>query len=373
MKTQLLVIEDELSIRENVAELLTLQGFMVDTAADGHEGINRAIQSQPDLILCDVMMPGMNGYQVLESIRAHRSLSHVPFIFLTARAEPDDLRQGMVSGADDYLIKPFTSKDLLKSIETRLKREQIRNNQLQVQLTDYLTNLGRVTIHEHNTPLAGIMGFIGLLKEDHPTLDSSEMESMLDQMMRCCLRLKRTLENERLTNLLIHPHGSAEYDALSQGNSYVFDALVKRLKQTIEKEHEQPATILIATEMAHLRVPPHSLTKILEELIDNAIKFSERGREVCVSGLISEEYYQLTITNWGRAFKSSDILRIAPYTQFDRNYYEQQGSGLGLFIVKTLIEMNQGHLQIDSKPEGLTKVTLQLSLMDRVLSLNKSA
>ncbi|QDK81142.1 hybrid sensor histidine kinase/response regulator [Spirosoma sp. KCTC 42546] len=373
MKRQILVIEDESSIRENVAELLTLQGFSVDTAADGQEGINRAIQSQPDLILCDVMMPGMNGYQVLESIRAHRSLSHLPFIFLTARAEPDDLRQGMVLGADDYLIKPFTSKDLLKSIETRLKREQIRNHQVQVQLTNYLTNLGRVTIHEHNTPLAGIMGFIGLLKEDYPTLDSAEMESMLDQMMRCCLRLKRTLENERLTNLLIHPHGSAEHDALSQGNSYVFDALVKEVKQTIEKEHEEPATILTTTEMAHLRLPPHSLTKILEELIDNAIKFSERGRDVCVSGLIRDECYQLTITNWGRAFKSSDSLRIAPYTQFDRKYYEQQGSGLGLFIVKTLIEMNQGHLQIDSKPEGLTKVTLQLPLMDRVRSLNKSA
>jgi len=67
-------------------------------------------------------------------------------------------------------------------------------------------------------------------------------------------------------------------------------------------------------EMAHLRLPPHSLTKILEELIDNAIKFSERGCDVCVSGLIRDECYQLTITNWGRAFKSSDILRIAPYT-----------------------------------------------------------
>ncbi|WP_461102659.1 hybrid sensor histidine kinase/response regulator [Spirosoma koreense] len=361
---QVLVIEDESSIRENVAELLTLEGFIVGTAHDGQEGINQAIQSQPDLILCDVMMPGMNGYQVLESIRAHRSLSHVPFIFLTARAEADDLRQGMVLGADDYLIKPFTSKDLLKSIETRLKKEQIRNNQVQAQLTEYLANLGRVTIHEHNTPLAGIMGSIGLLKGVHSTLDSAETKFMLDQMMTCCLRLKRTLDNERLTNQLIHPHGSVDYDALSQGNSYVFDALVEQVKQTIEKEHEQPATILIATEMAHLRLPPHSLTKILEELIDNAIKFSDRGRDVCVSGLIRDECYQLTITNWGRAFKSSDVRRIAPYTQFDRKYYEQQGSGLGLFIVKTLIEMNQGHLQIDSTPEGLTKVTLQLPLMD---------
>jgi two-component system, OmpR family, response regulator len=122
--TQLLLIEDDLQIRNNLTELLTLQGYKVEAASSGLDGLECAQSHRPDLILCDVMMPQIDGYQVLEAIRTDRSLSAIPFIFLTAKANSTDIRFGMNLGADDYLTKPFTSDDLISAIESRLKHRQ---------------------------------------------------------------------------------------------------------------------------------------------------------------------------------------------------------------------------------------------------------
>ncbi|RYC70135.1 MULTISPECIES: response regulator [Spirosoma] len=124
MPTEILVIEDAAQIRENLVELLQLSGYNVQTAPDGINGLHKAREVKPDLILCDIMMPDMDGHQVLTTIRNYPDLAHVPFIFLTAKADMVDLRQGMGLGADDYLTKPFLSSDLLTAIASRLKRCQ---------------------------------------------------------------------------------------------------------------------------------------------------------------------------------------------------------------------------------------------------------
>jgi DNA-binding NarL/FixJ family response regulator len=126
MNTDILLIEDEETMRCLTATALELEGFTVHQAADGAAGIEAARHHRPDLILCDVMMPGIDGYQVLATLRADPALCHVPFIFLTAKGEKNDLRQGMVSGADDYLTKPVALNDLLEAIRARLARHAER-------------------------------------------------------------------------------------------------------------------------------------------------------------------------------------------------------------------------------------------------------
>lgn len=125
MAAHLLVIEDEEQIRQNLVELLTLSGYEVASASSGLSGLALARQHPPELILCDIMMPQMDGYQVLEAIRQEAGLAHLPFVFLTAKADMVDLRRGMSLGADDYLTKPFSIKDLLAAIESRLKRHHL--------------------------------------------------------------------------------------------------------------------------------------------------------------------------------------------------------------------------------------------------------
>ncbi len=121
--TKILVIEDEESVRENILDLLEAEDFETIAAPNGKIGVSIADNESPDLILCDLMMPEIDGYGVLAQLRENFTTSAIPFIFLTARAAKEDFRQGMELGADDYLTKPFTRTELLTAITTRLQRQ----------------------------------------------------------------------------------------------------------------------------------------------------------------------------------------------------------------------------------------------------------
>lgn len=118
----LILIEDNNEIRENTAEILELAGYKVKTAANGKLGVELALQEKPDLIICDIMMPVLDGYGVLHLLNKNPALTGIPFIFLTAKAERTDMRKGMEMGADDYITKPFNDIELLNAVESRLKR-----------------------------------------------------------------------------------------------------------------------------------------------------------------------------------------------------------------------------------------------------------
>lgn len=119
---KILIIEDEPGIRENLVEILTLENHAPLAASDGQTGLELTRTYRPDLILCDVMMPGLDGYEVLKALRADAATARIPFVFLTARGERADVRAGMNLGADDYLIKPVRVNELLDAIAARLER-----------------------------------------------------------------------------------------------------------------------------------------------------------------------------------------------------------------------------------------------------------
>ncbi len=121
--TTILAIEDEASIRANLQDILELEGFDVLTAANGKVGIELARSHRPDLIICDVSMPELNGYDVLMLLRQDPSTIEIPFVFLTANASRADVRKGMSLGADDYLTKPFTPSELREAIAARLQKQ----------------------------------------------------------------------------------------------------------------------------------------------------------------------------------------------------------------------------------------------------------
>ncbi|MEO1437884.1 MAG: response regulator [Bacteroidota bacterium] len=126
---KILLIEDNPDVRENTAEILDLSGYEVMTAENGREGVKIALQHLPDLIICDIMMPVMDGYGVLKILSKNTKTTGIPFIFLTAKAEKSDFRKGMSLGADDYITKPFDDTELIDAIETRLaKTEQLNNS-----------------------------------------------------------------------------------------------------------------------------------------------------------------------------------------------------------------------------------------------------
>lgn len=139
-----LIIEDNQDIRESTAEILELANYKVYTAENGKIGVELAQTNLPDIILCDIMMPELDGYGVLYLLNKIEQTANIPFIFLTAKAEKADLRKGMEMGADDYLTKPFDDMELLNAIETRLhKRDQLKKNLDNSESLDGLLNEAR--------------------------------------------------------------------------------------------------------------------------------------------------------------------------------------------------------------------------------------
>lgn len=122
---KILVIEDDRIMRENMAEILELSGYLVDVAKDGKDGVKHAKSTKPDLIVCDIKMPVLDGYGVLHILSKDPETAGIPFIFVTAKTERDNRRKGMEMGADDYLTKPFEDTELLKAVETRLKKHEL--------------------------------------------------------------------------------------------------------------------------------------------------------------------------------------------------------------------------------------------------------
>ena len=123
---QILLIEDDKALRENTEELLELAGYSVNTAPNGKIGVNAAIEDVPDIIICDIMMPELDGYGVLQQLSNNEKTKQIPFIFLSAKTEHKEIRKGMDLGADDYLTKPFDEEDLISAIESRLAKAKKR-------------------------------------------------------------------------------------------------------------------------------------------------------------------------------------------------------------------------------------------------------
>jgi PAS domain S-box-containing protein len=154
----ILVIEDDQNIRESIIDLLETSNFNVISAPNGKEGLALAIEKVPDLILCDVMMPLMDGYEVIQAVRNEKTLKDVPFIFLSAKSQKTDMRKGMDLGADDYLTKPFRAQELFDAVETRIWKNEVGQQELRdtkVELEKL--NQQMVAISEADIPVSMII------------------------------------------------------------------------------------------------------------------------------------------------------------------------------------------------------------------------
>ncbi|MGV3704706.1 MAG: response regulator [Arcticibacter sp.] len=141
---KILLIEDDEELSENLSEILQLSGYLVTRASNGKEGVEKALKDRPDLILCDVVMPVLDGYSVLHILSRHPETFSIPFIFLTGKLDEADVRKGMGMGADDYLMKPFNEKDLLDSIEVRLRKADILKGRVMADHTPFANFLQEV-------------------------------------------------------------------------------------------------------------------------------------------------------------------------------------------------------------------------------------
>ncbi|MEB3228957.1 MAG: response regulator [Synechocystis sp.] len=197
---KILVIEDESAVRDNIAEILELAQYEVITAADGVKGLELIRQQTPDLIICDVMMPQMDGFEVLETLQSDPDLAAIPLILLTAMADLQNLREGMDLGADDYLTKPFDLNELLISVSSRLRKrnfinQQIEKEKIHVKSLNNLVKTQIKTVYEIEKSLTIKDKFIAKLIEKH--------QGLIVELENTLANLRQHPQSSEYGNLLI--------------------------------------------------------------------------------------------------------------------------------------------------------------------------
>lgn len=362
--TKILVIEDESRIRETIKDILEFADYDVNSARNGVEGVELAQSFEPNLILCDVMMPELDGYGVLLELSQIPNLSRVPFIFLTAKATKEDMRRGMALGADDYLTKPFTSQELLAAVQSRLER----HNQLKkynTQQMDFVRQYINLTLpHELRTPLSGIMGYMYMLEDGLDDMDTDTIRSMLGAIKRASSRLHHLIEN-------YIAYGQVQLiandpDLIEKIRGF---ATVKDFHIFLQQSAEQVAYEVGRMDDLHIELEPAVVhlffdhaKKLVSEIFSNAFKFSKQGMPVSIVGRIQDGTYVVSVTNQGRTMSQAQIDNIKVNHQFEREKYEQQGAGLGLVIAQKVLEIYDGELIIESEPDVSTTVHMVMQL-----------
>ncbi len=363
---KILVIEDEKDVREIILDILEAEEFSVRGAKNGEEGIQLAKEYLPDLVICDIMMPKINGFNVLKKLRKNKATSTTPFIFLTAKATKDDLRQGMNLGADDYLTKPFTRQELLNAIASRIQKQVFIEQKTQERLNELRNSISLSLPHELRTPLNGILASSQLLREDFLEMEADEVHQMLGDIQTSAQRLYRLISNFLLyTDLEFLLQNQERFKSLPQDFVQHPNLVVKKaVLQLLESHPERESDLQLELKTDHaVQTSEEFLIKIIEELIDNAFKFSNVGQNVQLKTQVIDQFYCLEVHDQGRGMTAEKIANLGDYKKFERQKYEA-GSGLGLAIVRRLVELNAGTLDIQSIPEKMTtvRVTLPIAL-----------
>ncbi|MTF39380.1 hybrid sensor histidine kinase/response regulator [Cyanobacterium aponinum] len=362
---KILVIEDEINIARNIKQILDLSNFYTITADNGSEGVELAKEEMPDLILCDVMMPNLDGYQVLTELKKDGKTDNIPFIFLTAKSDRPYFRKGMELGADDYLTKPFTPDELFTAVNTCLAKHQKMKKQAQDKIDELSSRIQKALPHELYTPLNGMMVSASLLNEYAESMSVEEIKDMAKTLLDSSQRLHQISEKFVLyTYLEFLTNNSEKLEETRQKQYSCFTKTIIENIAKIEAEaFNRKSDLALEIEEASIKTSESDLHRIVKELVNNSFKFSHQGQQVKILSKISDDdSYHLFIINEGKCMTSEQLEEIGSFRQFHQEFFSQEGCGLGLAIVKKLINIYQGSIRIESLINNQTVVHIILPL-----------
>jgi len=353
---KILIIEDEQLIRDPLQYMLELNGHTVLAADNGRAGIELVAQD-PDLIFCDVGLPFMDGYQVIAAVRQLPRGRDIPFIFLTARTDRDDQRRGMALGADDYITKPFTEREITEAIEARIRRQQPLRERVEQLLAQHRSEVGADWSHELLTPLNGVLGGLELIEAEADRIQPGELKELL-RLIRAsaerqlALSRKIALYFELERTKVSPPERSFHCDAAAATDSAAFLAAEEKGRADDLTVRCDPGLVMLAE--THL-------FGAVAEIVRNAFSFSAAGQPVTVFGTRRDTHYTIEITDQGPGMTAAQRASAAAFAQFDRDKHHQQGLGLGLGIARAAASIAGGTLTLDPGPAGTgLRVTLDL-------------
>ncbi|MGB3496243.1 MAG: response regulator [Elainellaceae cyanobacterium] len=367
--TKILVIEDEPSLREEIVDILDVEGFNGLSAGDGASGLHLAQTESPDLILCDIMLPEKSGYEILSSLQQSPSTVLIPIIFITAKSSHDDIRQGMNLGADDYLTKPFTTKELLDSITARLaKRDpilQIHKKVEELQHSNLLKdNFLGIASQKMREPSTNIMMALRLLRQ---ATSHNQTQRYVDILQQECSR------EINLINSLVELHRLENNERpiqLESINLQTWMPAIAQPFQAIAQQRQQGFWNNIPPYLPTLLTDASDLKQIVSELLNNACKYTDSGGKIVLesrcdlntaeSAENTDQQVTLIVSNEAKIPENLITNLFQPFyriPEIDR--WKEGGNGLGLTLVEKLTTRLGGSIRVKSN-SGWTQMLIQL-------------
>ena len=367
----ILVIEDEPILREEIVEWLILEGYNAYSASDGRIGVDAALSHLPDLIVCDILMPQVDGYNVLLEVHAHPATVNIPFIFLTAKVAQDEIRKGMDLGADDYITKPFTRVTLLHAIAARLakKKLQIETHQqaiagLQQALTqasdhNILTaKLLSMFSHDFANSLASILMVGSLLRNHIDLMDTNRRQTQLSRI-------------ESSVHLLLHMLD--DLLVIAQVETGAFNRTPGMVAVQPFFQRLQSDSVTIYGERCHLQlrcedreitgVDARLLQVIASNLITHAFKVSPKGSTILFTISSSPTECVVSIRDQDTEVPAPERKRFFTALQQPSTVETLAILGLDLAVVKESVDFCGGSIQFDDQQqEGLTITVIMPTL-----------
>ena len=363
---KILIIEDHNQMRQLIERHLKKEGYVVLGAADGTQGLALAKEHVPDIIISDIVMPGLNGYEVLKEIRADLHTTHIPLLFISSKDDASEIRHAMNLGADDYLAKPIQIKELLHAVHARLHKSALVQRQMDSVLQKIRSGFVRVLPHEFRTPLSTIIGGTKYIIDSFDALSKPEILELLKMVNSSTNNLNRLLEKILLYAKLesIAHEGEQALDQLGRRVAdNAGDLIADIVLDAAQKQNRmKDINLNIAEENIAAAINPTYLSTLIAELMDNAMKFSQAGSPIVVEFRKIKSECVISMRDEGRGMSASQIKNIGAFTQFDREMYEQQGIGLGFSIIARIVDLFKGSMTIKIEPAKGTLITLSLPL-----------
>jgi two-component system, sensor histidine kinase and response regulator len=359
---QVLVIEDEADVRLNIVEILASGGFKSIGAANGRVGLALAQQNPLDLIICDIRMPDLDGYQVLEAIRRNPATASLPFIFLTAKTDPAEVRQGMNYGADDYLTKPFRRVELLETVAARLhKHEAMVQLETQVaQLQDQThqrSDLLNTITHDLRAPLGTIKVALQMME----TLPENRRQYMEIALSAC-------EQGDELIQNLLDLYQLEAGETLIVGSAFDLQESLRKIYASCQLRTDTYGQTLrwdIPEVLPPMVSDGMTIRRVLIELLNNACKYTPTGGEIQLKVREADEDQAIPSV----IFLVRNQMEIPPEALpqlFDKFYripgadrHKRGGTGLGLALVQKLVDRLQGRIVVSSS-NGWTEFLVEL-------------
>ncbi len=354
MKEQILIVEDDNAMASGIRDVLEMAGYKVHLAENGLEALTLLEKIRPDLIISDIMMPEMDGFEFLERVRRRADWAAIPFIFLTAKGQRTDIRAGKQLGADDYLVKSVDLEDLLVVVRAKLDRALMLRQQSRIEMENLKNSILSMLSHEFRTPLTYITGYVDLLQEGNWSVD--DLQRFLARIKGGSTRLNRLVEDFLLL-VRFETDDARQAYSIDKRPFANWRSLIERVFNALRDQATHHSVELVAAVQASL--PPieaHEgyLENALTRLVDNAIKFSKPdGGQVTVRVTPGSNRVAVHVIDQGIGVPSSEVARMFDrFHQIHREKMEQQGAGIGLAIVRSIVELHQGEVECFSE-EGV--------------------